>query len=134
MCKGLLLYYPKQSWPSHHCQNYRSVPLCELMIDATVFGCHFRSFVSSLDKRNRTLIDSLIRNCGQADSCSPECLRMVGMARQDPCLQGDIYDLWKETKLIKANTLLMALYDVLTTCESFYKSQANLILHGEIRT
>jgi hypothetical protein len=77
MCKGLLLYYPKQSWPSHHCQNYRSIPLCELMIDATVFGCHFRSFVSSLGTSNRTLIESIIRNCGQDKTCTPECLKMV---------------------------------------------------------
>jgi len=127
MCKGLLLYYPKQSWPSHHCQNYRSVPLCELMIDATVFGCHFRSFVSSLGTSNRTLIENVIRNCGQDKTCTPECLKMVSVVRQDPCLQGDIYDLWKETRLIKANTLLLTLYEVLTKCEEFYKQQAHLI-------
>ncbi|CAG2226083.1 DBH [Mytilus edulis] len=104
-----------------HCQNYRSVPLCEIMIDAPVFGCHFRSFISNLATTNRTLVDTVIRNCGQDKSCSPLCLRMIGKVRQDPCLQGDIYDLWKETRLVKANTQFMALYDVLTKCEEFYK-------------
>ncbi|CAC5404703.1 DBH [Mytilus coruscus] len=78
MCKGLLLYYPKQTWPSHHCQNYRSVPLCEIMIDAPVFGCHFRSFISNLATTNLSLVDTVIRNCRQDKSCSPLCLRMIG--------------------------------------------------------
>ncbi|CAC5379185.1 DBH [Mytilus coruscus] len=134
MCKGLLLYYPKQSWPSHHCQNYRSVPLCEIMIDAPVFGCHFRSFISNLATTNRTLVDTVIRNCGQDKSCSPLCLRMIGKVRQDPCLQGDIYDLWKETRLVKANTQLMALYDVLTKCEEFYKGLVPDTIFSEVGT
>ncbi|XP_071121713.1 dopamine beta-hydroxylase-like isoform X1 [Mytilus edulis] len=134
MCKGLLLYYPKQSWPSHHCQNYRSVPLCEIMIDAPVFGCHFRSFISNLATTNRTLVDTVIRNCGQDKSCSPLCLRMIGKVRQDPCLQGDIYDLWKETRLVKANTQLMALYDVLTKCEEFYKGLVPDTIFSDIGT
>jgi hypothetical protein len=45
-------------------------------------------------------------------------------------LQGDIYDLWKETRLIKANTLLLTLYEVLTKCEEFYKQQAHLIANA----
>ncbi|CAC5410143.1 unnamed protein product [Mytilus coruscus] len=84
--------------------------------------------------KNRTLVDTVIGNCGQDKSCSPLCLRMIGKVRQDPCLQGDIYDLWKETRLAKANTQLMALYDVLTKCEEFYKGLVPDTIFSDIGT
>ncbi|KAK3101868.1 hypothetical protein FSP39_006907 [Pinctada imbricata] len=117
VCKGAILYYPKENWIKRKCKSFRTVPLCGFETGDRVYGCSLQEFQKSLF--TLPVYKDLIYACSNATICSDYCFDKVSSARRTPCLTGDLYYMWQIAGKTGSMSLL---YKALEACESRFDS------------
>lgn len=125
ICRAQLMYYPEANWIRPTCLGYKHVPLCKFETTGEAFDCNYQAFINNL--QNHPQFNTTIRACGTSGTCSTECLHLVSKERQHPCLQGELYELWKSNLIGRPDPRMVVLYKALVPCERLYEENAHLV-------